>query len=184
MLIEIVARTVEEAVIAEKFGATDVELVFGTPEAALTPSLGQVKVLHEISKIPIIAMARPHADSFCYSPLDIQVMQADILGFKPYVQGIVFGCLKENNEIDLECLEKLLEVTGDLPVTFHNAFDLTADFMKTVDELSRYPQIKRIMTNFRVANVETDIEEIINKRVYCQEKGIDLVKDNKKNKRK
>jgi copper homeostasis protein len=46
-------------------------------------------------------MIRPRIGDFVYTEPELQVMKEDILAFKALkVQGVVFGCLTEEGDID------------------------------------------------------------------------------------
>lgn len=69
-------------------------------------------------------MIRPHSISFSYSEEDLEVMLQDIDYCKTVgVNGVVFGVLDSNNQIDLGAVKKLVDRADGLNITFHKAFD-------------------------------------------------------------
>jgi len=172
MILEIVTQTADETAYAHQFGADRVELVSAITEGALTPTYGSVKTIKEDIHVPAFCMIRPHPYSFMYSDNDIKEMMNDIVNQKPYASTFVLGCLDKNDEIDEKTLAKLLSVVGDTPVTFHKAFDKTADFKKSVLTLAKYPQVKRILTNFGIKNPSENVEKIKENLAFCKEHGL------------
>ena len=172
MILEIVTTTAEETAFAKEFGADRVELVSGITEGALTPTYGSLKAVYEDVKVPAFCMIRPHNHGFVYSDQDIKEMIADIENQKEYASVFVLGCLTKENEIDEVNLAKLLAVVGDVPVTFHKAIDNTVDFKASLNVLAKYPQIKRVLTNFRLNDIPNQEEEIKEYLAYCSNLGL------------
>lgn len=72
-------------------------------------------------------MIRIRRGDFNYSSNEIQSMLEEVKLFKEAgADGIVFGCLKENHDIDFEKCSALAFAWGGGPMTFHRAFDLTS----------------------------------------------------------
>lgn len=62
------------------------------------------------SRLPqfgIMAMVRPRTGGFVYTASELEVMLADIAAFKSAgVQGVVFGCLTAEGEVDVEAARR------------------------------------------------------------------------------
>ncbi|WP_219835413.1 copper homeostasis protein CutC [Paenibacillus sp. R14(2021)] len=148
MVLEVIATTAEEARIAEAAGADRIELIAAIEEGGLTPSLAVVEEAAGSTTIPIRVMVRPHSRSFEMSPYDIRVMCNDIGAIrKTGAAGIVLGSLTADGIVDEDNLRRLLDVAGDLAVTFHRAFDDVRDQAEALEVLSRYPQIRTVLTS-------------------------------------
>lgn len=172
MILEIVTQTADETAYAHQLGADRVELVSAITEGALTPTYGSVKTIKEDVNVPAFCMIRPHPYRFIYSEYDIKEMQNDIINQLPYASAFVLGCLDANDEIDEVTLVKLLSVVGDTPVTFHKAIDKTPDFKKSVLTLAKYPQVKRILTNFGLKNPAENLDKIKEYLAFCTSNGL------------
>ncbi|MEK5034372.1 copper homeostasis protein CutC [Paenibacillus sp. FSL R7-0302] len=156
MLLEVIATTVSDAVIAERYGADRIELITGILEGGLTPSLGLIEAVREKVSIPVRVMVRPHARSFVYDASDAETMLRDIR----HIGGIgglslVMGMLRQDRTIDEELLNRLLERAGGMEVTFHRAFDEVQDQLEALEVLKRYPQITDILTSGGTAAANT-----------------------------
>ena len=93
-------------------------------------------------------MIRPHSKSFNYSEQDISIMLRDISNFKKIdVDGIVIGCLKEDDEIDIKKINLLTEKARPLKVIFHKAIDITSDPLISLKNLIRYSNINGVLTS-------------------------------------
>ncbi len=49
--------------------------------------------------------------------------------------GLVFGCLTPEGQVDMDAMKLLMDAAGDTPVTFHRAFDHSADPMKALEDI-------------------------------------------------
>lgn len=147
-MLEVIAMSVEDCVAIEKAGADRIELVSALSEGGLTPSIGMIEQCVEAVSLPIRVMIRPKSNSFCYSSYDLEVMKYDIEAVKEIgAEGVVLGCLKNDDSIDIKTLEKLLHVSKGLNVTFHRAFDELLDLEAGLQQLMNYPQIKTVLTS-------------------------------------
>lgn len=161
MFLEVIASTVEDALKIEKYGGNRVELVSALSEGGLTPSYGLIKAVVSSVKIPVNVMVRPHSKSFVYTNKEIELMKEDILMIKKLgANGVVFGTLDEKNNICEESLNKLLEASGDLEVTFHRAVDEIYNPVDGIRILKRYPKIKNLLTSGGKGNIFDNIAVI------------------------
>ncbi|WP_438495690.1 copper homeostasis protein CutC [Paenibacillus sp. IHBB 3054] len=148
MLLEVIATTVNDAVLAERHGADRIELISGILEGGLTPSLGLMEGVREAVGIPVRVMVRPHARSFRYDKADAETMLRDIRHIAA-IGGlsVVMGMLRHDRTVDEELLKQLLQAADGMEVTFHRAFDEAADQLEALEILSRYPQVTDILTS-------------------------------------
>lgn len=128
MRIEICVDSVEGALAAAAGGADRVELCDNLMEGGTTPSLGCVRVLKARSPIGLQVMIRPRAGDFLYTRVEIEVMREDIrLAKEAGADGVVFGCLTRDGDIDASLTRELLQRSRPMKVTFHRAFDMCRD---------------------------------------------------------
>ena len=134
---EICANSVESCLAAQAGGADRVELCAGIPEGGTTPSHGDIIVAREtLTQTKLHVIIRPRGSDFLYSPLEQRIMLEDIdearrLG----VDGVVFGCLTAEGEVDLPLMRQLMEAAQGLSVTFHRAFDVCRHPQKALEEI-------------------------------------------------
>ena len=152
-IIEICLESVESVIAAEKGGADRVELCSDLFEGGLTPTIGTVKTALKKSNIKINAMIRPRGGDFCYSDEEFEVMKEDIKAFKETgINGIVFGILTPEGDIDVKRSKEIIELARPLAVTFHRAFDMTRDPYKSLEELIKLG-VDRVLTSGQEATV-------------------------------
>ncbi|GGM30557.1 copper homeostasis protein CutC [Paraliobacillus quinghaiensis] len=154
MIVEVIATTVEDAIVCELNGADRIELISSIKEGGLTPSYGLIKQVVEQVEIPVHVMVRPHSYSFCYSKQDIKIMLEDIKQIRKLgASGIVVGALTKEHQIDIATVDRLLSEVGELNVTFHRAFDEVLDQEVELTKLFRFSQINRVLTSGGKPNV-------------------------------
>lgn len=161
-MLEIIGMTVEDAKIIEDCGADRIELVSALTEGGLTPSFGLIERVVNSVKIPVNVMIRHHAKSFTYSEEDITIMQKDISIIKDIgANGVVFGMLDKNNNIDEKNLNVLLKCCDNLDVTFHRAID-ESNIMDSIKILKDYNKITNILTSGGKGHIVDNIQTIKN----------------------
>lgn len=137
IIIEVCAQSVESALAAQEGGADCVELCANLAEGGTTPSMGTLAVARQKVKIPIRVLLRPRGGDFLYSDIEYEVMKQDIdIVKKIGVDGIVIGILKTDGQIDITRCRDLINEARPLSVTFHRAFDMTADPFRALKDIA------------------------------------------------
>jgi copper homeostasis protein len=145
--LEICCGSIDDAIQAQAGGAQRVELCSALFLGGLTPSLGTIQVARQELTIPIMAMVRPRGGGFCYTDAEFATMERDAEALLANgADGIVFGILKEDGEIDLARTRHLRAIAGDKQTVFHRAFDVTPDPFRALDQLVDLG-ITRILTS-------------------------------------
>ena len=133
---EICANSVASCIAAQEGGADRVELCAGIPEGGTTPSYGMIRSARASINIGLNVIIRPRGGDFLYSEEEIQEMIYDIHAAKELgADGLVFGCLTPEGEVDIPVMRRLMEAAGRTPVTFHRAFDHTRDPFKALEDI-------------------------------------------------
>jgi copper homeostasis protein len=136
VLIEVCVDSVASAVAAERGGAARVELCSDLLEGGITPSTGLIELVRDRISIGLQVMIRPRGGDFCYTEDEIEIMRRDIVAAKKLgADGVVLGILGANGSIDADCTRQLVELARPLSVTFHRAFDMSADLFRALDEI-------------------------------------------------
>ena len=92
--IEVCVDSVESAIASQVGGADRVELCDNLIEGGTTPSDGAIAVARERLTIKLHVIIRPRGGDFCYSALEYEIMQRDILRCKELgADGVVIGLL-------------------------------------------------------------------------------------------
>jgi copper homeostasis protein len=86
--------------------------------------------------IGVMVMIRPRGGDFCYSPAEFAVMQHDVRVAKELgADGVVFGILTPDGDVDVERMATLIALARPLQVTCHRAFDMARDPTRALEAL-------------------------------------------------
>lgn len=119
-------------------------------------------------------MLRPHSKSFVYDENDKTVILNDLKELvETKADGIVFGALNEDGNIDEELLKDVINNKGQLGLVFHRAIDKSKDVINSTNILLNY-DVERILTS---GGFDTVIEgyEIINQMVELTKNKITIL---------
>ncbi|MCC5579500.1 copper homeostasis protein CutC [Microtetraspora sp. AC03309] len=136
------------ALAAERAGAHRVELCSALFEGGLTPTLGVVEAtIAAVSAIRVHVIVRPRGGDFVYDEYEIAAMERDVAAIgNAGAHGVVIGALTLSGEVDVEVVKRLIGAAGGLSVTFHRAFDMTADPFAALDTLAPLG-VDRVLTS-------------------------------------
>lgn len=136
-MLEVCANSTESSIAAEIGGASRVELCAGIPEGGTTPSYGEILTARKNFNLALNVIIRPRAGDFLYNEYEVEAMLADIKMCKELsVDGVVFGCLTSDAEVDVELCTKLRAAAGSMSTTFHRAFDVCKSPEKALEQIA------------------------------------------------
>lgn len=135
-LLEIAVESLDTALAAERGGADRIELCAELIHGGITPSVATLRKIHEELEIPLFCIIRPRAGDFVYSDKDFVSMKRDISVARDLgVEGVVLGLLRCDGSVDVERTAELVQWARPLEVTFHRAFDETADQTRALEDV-------------------------------------------------
>ncbi len=147
VLFEICVGSAQGTVAAQEGGASRVELCDNLIEGGTTPSAGAIHVARKHIDIGLNVIIRPRGGDFCYSGIEFETMTRDVeTAAEGGADGIVMGILNPDGSIDVDRTGVLIERIRPLPVTFHRAFDMTADPHRALDDLIALG-VERVLTS-------------------------------------
>ncbi len=155
---EVCANSVESCLAAQAGGADRVELCAGIPEGGTTPSYGEIAVAREILNSTLLhVIIRPRGGDFLYSPVERRIMLKDICNARKLgADGLVFGCLTAQGDIDIPFMKQLMETSQGIPVTFHRAFDVCRNPQEALEQIIELG-CSRILTSGQQSTAEQGI---------------------------
>jgi copper homeostasis protein len=136
VLIEVCVDSVASAVAAERGGAARVELCSDLVEGGVTPSAGLIEVVRGKISIGLQVIIRPRGGDFCYASEEFEIMQKDIALAKELgADSVVFGVLDAKGHVDMRRTQELIDQARPMRVTFHRAFDMSADLFRSLEDV-------------------------------------------------
>ena len=134
--VEICVSNIQSAIAAQQGGAQRIELCDNLYEGGTTPSYATIKKARELLDLKINVMIRPRGGDFLYSNTEFEIMKEDIHFCKELcVDGVVFGILLTDGNIDSKRTRILSDCARPLNITFHRAFDMTPDPYVALEKL-------------------------------------------------
>ena len=111
-------------------------------------------------RVPIFAMIRPRGGDFVYNEAEFEEMQVKIgLARAARMDGVVFGILTRDRQVDLARNAGLVKLAAPLPVTFHRAFDELADREQGLEDVIA-TGATRVLTSGGAATAEEGCAEL------------------------
>ncbi len=174
--IEICIEQIHTARIAGEYDVQRVELCSALDMGGLTPSFGLIEACSMVDNIQVFAMIRPRAGNFVYDKQEVNIMARDIRAAKNAgADGVVFGCLLPDNQLDLKSTQYLFDIARslDLGTTFHRAFDFVPSPQVTLNQLIDIGMDRILTSGTKARAIEG--EEVIKKLVKLSEGRIDIM---------
>ena len=151
---------IQDAINAFKKGADRIEFCSNLDEDGLTPSNYDLISLKKSISIPVRIMVRPHSNSFNYNDDDLIQMKETIKFCKNQkFDGVVFGCLDDDNELDLNKIKYLADLAKPLNVIIHKAIDLTSSPVNSLKKLLDIDNVNGVLSSggFETAELGTEV---------------------------
>jgi len=156
--LEIACNSLQSCLNAMNAGANRIELFENLSDGGCTPSYGMIKKVSQLD-LPIYVMIRPRGGNFHYTNQEIDIMLEDIEMCKNLaVNGIVFGCLTANGEVD-KVLNKKLLYAWNGPATFHRAIDRSDNYFQAAKDICDLG-FERILSSGAALNVMDGLDNL------------------------
>ena len=166
---------IQDAINAFKKGADRIEFCSNLDEDGLTPSNYDLISLKKSISIPVRVMVRPHSNSFNYNEDDLIQMKETIEFCKNQkFDGVVFGCLDDDNELDLNKIKYLADFAKPLNVIIHKAIDLTSSPLNSLKKLIKIDNVNGVLSSggFETAELGT---EVLKKMINISPKEFEII---------
>lgn len=158
-ILEVCLDDIDGALVAQTAGAERIELCAALNDGGITPSLGTTAtVLASLTSMTVMVLVRQRGGDFVYSAAELDAMIRDIRSMRDLPRpagvrlGFVIGALTPAGDVDVTATAALVEACAPHPVTFHKAFDLTADRAAALETLIDLG-IARVLTSAGAATV-------------------------------
>ena len=136
MILEVCAYNIQSCIVAEKAGASRIELCMDPTQGGTTPSYGLIEYVLERIAIPAYPMIRTRGGNFVYDADELAIMKKDILTCRALgCPGIATGMQLKNERIDTENLKRIVDWAYPMAVTCHKVFDATPNAFEALEDV-------------------------------------------------
>ena len=112
----------------------------------------------ENKRTKLHVIIRPRGGDFLYSDLERQIMLEDVrMARQLGVDGVVFGALLPNGDIDMDFMQQLMAESEGMSVTFHRAFDVCRDPFEALEQIIELG-CDRILTSGQMPKAEEGVD--------------------------
>lgn len=143
---ELCAYSIEAVGTAAREGVTRVELCASPLEGGVTPSAASIAVARVVTShfaaaqgnlpVELSVMIRPRGGDFLYSDAEFRQMKHEIVFARECgADGVVFGLLTSEGDIDIARTRELVELARPMESTFHRAFDVVREHLKALEDV-------------------------------------------------
>lgn len=134
-ILECCIDSVESAINAINGGADRLELCANLIIGGTSPSIFLFREIRKISDIPIHVLLRPRFGDFLYTDYEKNIIKHEAELFcDAGAEGIVVGALKSNGELDYDFMKEIKEVSGNINIVLHRAFDVCRDPFEALNQ--------------------------------------------------
>jgi copper homeostasis protein len=133
---------------AVQAGAGRIELCEELGIGGVTPSETFLRQALDVAgRVPVNVLIRPRGGNFVYTPDEVEQMLRSIRMCRAAgANGVVIGALLADGSVDIGTVSRLVHEAEGLDITFHRAFDESADLAKALEDIIGLG-IKRILTS-------------------------------------
>jgi copper homeostasis protein len=135
-LVEACVGSLAESLAAEQGGANRLELCDRLDVGGTTPSAAVIDEVKRRVGIPVSVMIRPRGGSYVHTAPELEQMRRDLdVALAHRADMVVIGILDERGDVDVAHTRELVARAGNVPVTFHRAFDEARDLSSALEAL-------------------------------------------------
>ncbi|MBF8248810.1 MAG: hypothetical protein HW374_1610 [Bacteroidetes bacterium] len=158
--LEVAIDSIDGLNAAERGGADRIELCAQLHEGGVSPSDYLLSMAVAKTNLPIRVMVRPRGGSFIYTNEEFQIMKREILRSKKVgIEGVVFGLLLNEHEIDVDRTRVLVDLANPIKSTFHRAFDSLKNPLEVIDQVIS-TGVDTLLTSGGTQSAEQSVEAI------------------------
>lgn len=133
-MLEVCVDSADSALIAANAGASRLELCSNLIIGGTTPTTALIELTKELVSIPVHVLIRPRFGDFFYTQLEVETMKRNIVSARNHLaDGVVIGATTQDGQLDKAILQMLIELSGDMHLTLHRAFDVCKDPFETLE---------------------------------------------------
>ncbi|MBR5510173.1 MAG: copper homeostasis protein CutC [Lachnospiraceae bacterium] len=134
-ILEACVDSPESAAAAQIGGADRLELCGHLIIGGVTPDEWLFRKVKEVCELPVRVLIRPRFGDFCYTDYEFELMKMQVRHFRELgADAVVIGCLQPDGSLDMQRMEHLVDLAGNMEVTLHRAFDVCRDPYEALEQ--------------------------------------------------
>lgn len=132
--VEVCVSGLAEANAALEAGVDHIEWCTWPECGGTTPSLGSIHILQRAVPMPTRILVRPTPGHFHYTAEELDIMLADVEAISRLTKdmGIVVGALDADGLPHVPFMERVIDITQGMEITFHRAIDHARDMERAM----------------------------------------------------
>lgn len=135
-LFELCVEGLEAARVADRMGASRIELCTRLDLGGLTPPVELTRAVVAAIGLPVFVLIRPRGGDFVYTNEEFALMRRQIEECKAAgAAGVVLGVLLPDGRIDVPRSRELVELARPMQVTYNRAFDHAPDLGSALEDV-------------------------------------------------
>ena len=135
-MFELCADSLEAAKTAQAGGADRLELCEDLAISGVTPNDALLDATLKAVTIPVHVLIRPRGGDFVYTEAEFELMRKQVKHVKAAgAAAVAIGVLLSDGRVDVERTRELAELARPMKVTFHRAFDETANLEEALEDV-------------------------------------------------
>lgn len=135
-MFELCADSLEAAKTAQAGGADRLELCEDLAISGVTPNDALLAATLAAVSIPVHVLIRPRGGDFVYTEAEFELMRKQVKHVKAAgAAAVAIGVLLPDRRVDVERTRELAELARPMKVTFHRAFDETANLEEALEDV-------------------------------------------------
>ena len=135
-VLEIIVDTVQDAIEAEKGGATHLTVLSHYPSTGVTPSIGMVAQIRDRVTLPLIVLIRPHTRNSIPCNQDIETCVSDMKAMKALgIQDFLIEFIDQENNPNRQAIEMINKNCGPVRLHSHFAWQYSRNRVQIIEKL-------------------------------------------------
>ena len=135
-VLEIIVDTVQDAIEAEKGGATHLTVLSHYPSTGVTPSIGMVAQIQRLVSLPLVILVRPHTRNSIPCSQDIETCVSDIKAMNALgIQDFLIEFIDQENNPNQQAIEMIFRCCASIRLHSHFAWQYSRNRAATIEKL-------------------------------------------------
>lgn len=133
-VLEVCTDSVQSAISAQKGGADRIELCSNLVIGGVTPGKALFDMVKKYTDIKVRVLLRPRYGDYCYNAYEFEQLKEEVQMYRELgAAGVVIGMLNPDGTLDVERMEELVKIAGNIETALHRAFDVCLNPLEAME---------------------------------------------------